>query len=565
MNRSSLILLSVIFLGAAFRFYGINWDNTCCLHPDERAIIMYTLPLTMPHNIAEFFSPQSPLNAHFFAYGNLPLYLLKLLSVIAQYINPSFATYASINLIGRGISTLADLGTIIILYFIGKQVASKYVGYLASFFYAISVFPIQNSHFYTVDILLTFFITATLYVLLLFYRHPSKKNAVLIGVLMGLSLTTKISATTLFAAFTIALSLDFLIVFLKTPHRPHIWFLHLPVFIKRLLTEGVIVVGTTLGTFTIFQPYAIIDFHEFLEQNLQQSQMTHNAYIFPYTLQYVEKIPYLYELKNIFLWGLGPALATISFAGTVYVFATLIRSGKTGRNYQIFILFAFFTVYFLIVGNFAVGWMRYMLPVYPLFILFGAIFFNYLLQHLRRSSNIINISTLGIFFCSTLLWTLSFMHIYAVPHTRISATQWILQNIPTGSTLAIEHWDDRLPLIDSEKYRFVEMTLYDQPDDERKWQIINEKLQQADYIILASDRLYLPLQKLSDCTKYKLCYPQTALYYQKLFLGKLGFQKIAEFTSYPTIPILDIPLYDTSADEAFSVVDHPKVMIFKRR
>jgi len=159
-----------------------------------------------------------------------------------------------------------------------------------------------------------------------------------------------------------------------------------------------------------------------------------------------------------------------------------------------------------------------------------------------------------------------FVNIYSEIHTRVSATNWILKNIPEGKTLAVEHWDDRLPIRSSEKYNFEELTLYDQPDDSYKWTILNDKLAKSDYIIIASNRLYVPLTKLNDCNKYKSCYRKTAKYYKELFAGNLGFKKIAEFTDYPKLQIdnFKFEIKDDLADESFTVYDHPKIMIFKK-
>ncbi|MBI2443099.1 MAG: hypothetical protein HYV40_04310 [Candidatus Levybacteria bacterium] len=96
---------------------------------------------------------------------------------------------------------------------------------------------------------------------------------------------------------------------------------------------------------------------------------------------------------------------------------------------------------------------------------------------------------------------------------------------------------------------------------------MKEYLAQTDYIILSSNRLYTPLQKLTNCDVLPSgrCYPQTAMYYRALFQGLLGFKKVAEFTSFPTIPLLNIPIDDQGADESFTVYDHPKVMIFQKQ
>jgi len=86
----------------------------------------------------------------------------------------------------------------------------------------------------------------------------------------------------------------------------------------------------------------------------------------------------------------------------------------------------------------------------------------------------------------------------------------------------------------------------------------------ADYLILASNRLYVPLQKLADCEKYKKCYPKTAQFYTDLFSGEVGFSQVAEFESYPGFKFLNLWFSDQSADESFTVYDHPKVIIFGR-
>ena len=55
-----------------------------------------------------------------------------------------------------------------------------------------------------------------------------------------------------------------------------------------------------------------------------------------------------------------------------------------------------------------------------------------------------------------------------------------------------------------------------------------------------------------------------AQFYQDLLAGKTQFKKVAEFTSFPSLKYLGLPvtLDDSSADETFTVYDHPTVMIF---
>jgi 4-amino-4-deoxy-L-arabinose transferase-like glycosyltransferase len=562
---NKLILFAILLLATTFRFYNLNWDQGYHLHPDERAIIMKVVELRFPvDNPSSFFTPVSTWNPHFFAYGSFPFYLLKLVGAGLGIFEPLFATYDLINIAGRFISAIFDMGTVLLIFYLGRRLHGVIVGYLSAFFYAVSVLPIQLSHFYAVDTLLTFFSLAVLYHLILFYEKPGSKRAVIIGIFFGLALATKISALVLLVSIGTTLVADFILLFLKQPHRPRLWLPHIPAFIKHLCSYGLLISIATAVTYVICEPYAVIDFKEFWQQTLQQSQMTHNAFTFPYTLQYVGKIPYWYELKNIFLWGLGPLLATLAFAGAIYFYHLVLFKDKHGKWAKEAIIAVFLLAYFLVVGKFAIGFMRYMLPVYPLLCLFAAMLVQrgFVYFKLQTKYKLILLAYIAV---SLLIWPISFLHIYSKPNTRTTATQWINEYIPAGKVLAQEHWDDSVPMSGSEKYRILTLPLYD-PDTPLKWQNINQMLAQADYIVIASNRLYVPLQRLTNCKSLPQdrCYPLTAEYYRKLFNGTLGFQKIAQFTDYPTLPVFDIPVSDQAADESFTVYDHPKIMIFQK-
>lgn len=557
--RRFIPLFLILLIGAFFRFSYLNWDGGFHLHPDERAIVLYTLHLSFPSTILAFFSSQSSWNPQFFAYGSFPLYLLYLVGVL----NHASSLYDFFTISGRYISAIFDIATIVVLFFLGRNIFGEKIGFLAAFLYAVSVLPIQLSHFYAVDTLLTFFILTTLYGLIKFYEKASIRYAVLVGVGLGLSLATKISALVLGVAFGVTLLIDFLIVFLRSFHRPTRWFPHVPKLIKRLVIDGISIIFVAIVTFLIVEPFAFIDWNEFLSQNLQQAQMTKDAFTFPYTLQYVGKPPYLYELQNVFLFGLGPVIGLLSFLGVVYV--TVHACIYRDVSKKTLILLSFFWAYFFVVGNFAIGFMRYMLPLYPLFALFGAVFLVSMLQHPFFSKKPHTQVVIAIFLILFLIWPLSFSAIYRKPHTRVLASEWIHSHIPSGYRIAVEHWDDNLPLYGQERYHMVTLPLYD-PDTSYKWEQINAELSSVDYIILSSNRLYVPLQKLTNCKELPIgkCYPMTADYYHKLFSGTRGFQKVAEFSSYPTLPFLNKEIVDDAADESFTVYDHPRVLIFKR-
>lgn len=529
--KSVILFIAILSIASVLRFTGLNWDGGNQLHPDERFIFMTTQALDF----------QNDMNPHFFAYGSFPLYLLKIVSTAAGKLHPQLVQYDMLHITGRILSGLFDIGTLCCIYYLLHQLTkNKRTIYLGTLWYAISVLPIQLSHFYAVDTLLTFFSCLTLFFTLRYYQHPSVRHALGIGIAVGLALATKISA----AVLIVPIGITFLITVSKN------W--------KKACLFGGIVGLAALYTFFITEPYAFLDFATFKQQLLAQQAMTKSAFTFPYTLQYVGKIPYLYEFKNIVLWGQGVFLGIVSILGIIYGTKKAIQN----KSIPAIILLIFFWTYTAMVGRFAIGFMRYMLPIYPILTIFAVLLIQECTQNMKPKKRMLiyGICTAIIFF-----WTTTFMGIYTKPNTRVTASSWMNENIPHGATIALEHWDDALPLRFASRYTVEELPLYN-ADTTEKWIDINTKLEKTDYIIIASNRLYTPLMNMTDCQRLPQgrCYTTTAAYYRKLFSGALGFTEVATFTSFPTIPFTAIHIDDSAADESFTVYDHPKVMIFKK-
>jgi len=169
----------------------------------------------------------------------------------------------------------------------------------------------------------------------------------------------------------------------------------------------------------------------------------------------------------------------------------------------------------------------------------------------------------------TMLWGWGFLAIYRRPLTRITASRWIYKNIPAGATVANEHWDDALPFSIDGKISFRpsgayqglksssdgQMQMYGEDTPEKREQLYRW-LNETDYIFLSSNRLWGSIPRLP------MRYPMSSLYYRLLFAEKLGFRQVAHFTSFPTI--FGVQFNDTTAEEAFSVYDHPEVYIFQK-
>ncbi len=116
------------------------------------------------------------------------------------------AEYNYLTLVGRALSALADLGTLLLVWALGLRVgrgtfsapsASRAVAFLAAGFYAFAVLPIQLSHFAAVDALLTFFVVATVALAARYAEQGGRWTWVLAGVTAGLAVGSKFSAVML--------------------------------------------------------------------------------------------------------------------------------------------------------------------------------------------------------------------------------------------------------------------------------------------------------------------------------------------------------------------------------
>jgi len=549
--KSKIILLFIVLLAFFFRLYGLNWDQDQHLQPDERFLTMVASSIEIPDSFIDYLDPKvstmNPYNNNFnfFVYGTFPLNLTKIIAHIFQY-----DSYAYINLIGRILSTVFDVGIVFLLFKIGKKLYSEKIGLLSSFLYSIMVLPIQLSHFFAVDPFLNFFIVLTFYFLILLIKDENTPLYVLlIGISFGLALACKVSAV----FFGPIIFIFFIYKFFKKN-----FFL--------LLTYGLFFLLTSLLIFRINQPQAFSSGNfinwslnsKFISNIKELSELSKSDTLYPPGIQWKKTTPIIFPLKNMINWGIGIPIGIIFLIALVF-FAINLFKKPNFINWSIFVwVFGFF----LYQGFQSVKTMRYFLLIYPFITIISAKLIGSLskfkLKIFKSKAFYICISVI------LLIYPISFLSIYSHSNTRISASEWIYQNIASGATLTSEYWDDSLPLpIFERPFRFYNnesLHLFDEESTE-KWNLINGQLDRSDYIILSSNRLYATIPKNPEI------YPTTTQYYQSLFNDQLPFKKTIEFTSRPCFPPVGKSWFcfnDDNAEEAFTVYDHPKVIIFKR-
>ncbi len=559
----SFLVLFILLFAFSLRVYGINWDQNQHLHPDERFLTMTVNSMTWPSSFSQYINPNvstlNPYNigAGFYVYGTLPTTIIKYFSSFSIF---DEFQYNNITLTGRLFSALFDVGVVYLIYLIAADLFDKKVALTASILYAISTLPIQLSHFFAVDTFLNFFVVITFYFIVKLLLEDRGYYAFLIGFSYGAALACKISAV----YFLPVIILGLIFHFIKRRKLLSIFSLSLTIAVFCLLS------------FRIFDPHVFSgNFFfpkinpQFIGNILQLKSFENSDIYYPPGVQWINKTPLIFPLRNIVLWGLGLPLSIVTAMAIInqlFLFIADINKNKDFlkkiHNYLRFCTtkqLGFSLIYIWVISLFVYQGiqhspgMRYFLPIYPFLTIVSAMFLvKYLFSKVKL--------TLFVFLVM-FLWTASFLSIYSRPHSRVIASYWIYQNIPAGSTLSCDLWDDCLPLpfengLSPYQYNILTMEPF-APDTLEKQTNFEKQLQQIDYLILSSNRAWGSISKVPEK------YPFMSDFYKNLFGGKLNFEKVAETTSYPTIPIFNIPIPDQSSEEAFTVYDHPKIYIFK--
>lgn len=558
-------LFIVLLLGLFLRLFGNNWDQGSHLHPDERFLTMVGVDTKLPRTFSGYMNPKTstfnPENKGFtfYVYGTFPILINK---IVGEFLYNN--TYEVFHLQGRVLSGLADLCIILLIYKICELFEKKLkfnssIKLFAAFFYAVAVLPIQLSHFFAVDTFLNLFCWVSLYFAIKLILEKGKRFALymsLSGLSLGLALACKISAlyfAPLIGIFILIAIQNATSVFKVNGFKA---------MVSSVMGMGGFIIFLYLalrlgspyyfGTGSVLDPRISI---KFINNILELKSFDNPLGYFPPSVQWLSKNP-LFQLTNIFYFGIGPFYSLFSIVGVFYLFFRKRHSLLTISTIWMVLFIVFQSLQFA-------KTMRYLIFIYPFLALFAAIGLERILFFIRHIKYPIVVLVHTSICVSILIWPLAFFSIYTKDHSRVTASIWIYEHIPVKSILLSEYWDDPLPIpIENtfyKKYRNLEVHIFD-PDTKEKWEVINTQLDKADYYIMSSNRGWGSMPTVPKR------YPVTTQFYGDMFKGERGFTLVKEFSSYPSLRYLGIPLDfpDQWAEEAFTVYDHPLVRIFKK-
>jgi YYY domain-containing protein len=477
-----VLLVLTMLVGGYFRFMANNWDDFVRFHPDERFLSGVVSKLNGPliftgDDVAGqmvacqqkypetagrggwFDTACSPWNPHnigegMYVYGTLPSFLVRWTSdlLIDATGQGSWGGYNGVHLVGRGLSAAAESGIILLVFLMGLQLHNKWVGLLAALLYAMTVFSIQQAHFWTADAMTNLFCAAAIYCTVRVQTEGKLTDYLAAGLFAGMAFASRINvAPVVFLIFGAAVirALPLLDTRQSGAER------------SRIFTGaafGLVGAGVmAFLAFRVFNPYAftgpsilgIVPNPRWLADVSQASYLVSGNAESPPNWQWVGRTSWLFPFVNISLYGMGLLLALTGWGGWLWSLWRVIR-GRAG-GVQNIIPVIWILGMFLWTGNLWVMSMRYYLPLYPLLALLAAWALVDLVQRAHRSARVwrsalawgalVSVSVFSV------LWALMFTNIYRNLFAPAEASHWIVENVPGDFAMRIEGVEAGTPLI----------------------------------------------------------------------------------------------------------------------
>ena len=565
---SFYVLLLILVVALGLRLNGINWDQGFAFHPDERDIYMrsgcmYDLLTDAPgaqdcgyvraEPEAEPGLPgigtlldieRSPLNPHWFPLGSILIYLMVFFRSIAELFGDLNAL--DMRYFGRSLSALADVGSVAMVFVLGRRFYGTGVGLLAAGLTALSVIHIQNSHFFRPETFSVFFTLVSFWAMWRMLERKRLRDSALLGLMLGLAIAPKASILPILAPM-------FLIYWYRVLNEVEgRWTDITPDLVQRIFLHALLAAVVAGGVFFVSSPYAILDLGSFAGDLAAQTRMAGNAGLWPFTVQYIDTPAFIYQIQQSSVWGLGLPLGVVAWVSIPFT-AIVAAVSNTARRADLFLL-VWVVPGFLFLETFEVHFLRYVFPLIPIMIIMGSRMLLWTVSACRPLAvHLVNrwvdparvlpglaVSVVVFVVASTAFYAVAFQKVYAEDHPAIAASEWINSNVPQRTAIVSDnHWDEFVPNLYS--YNVWQYPVYD-ADTVEKMNALASRLAASEYVVFYSSRPY------SSAARDPVRFPFSNQYYQGLFNGTLGYELDREFTNYPEL--FGVAFRDDAIDRA---------------
>jgi 4-amino-4-deoxy-L-arabinose transferase-like glycosyltransferase len=472
-QRASGVLMLILLVALFLRLWGANFGLPYTLQVDEGALVMPALKILQTGDF----------NPHRFDYGSLHIYLLSLvyagyflfnarmgifqtiqdIPVIDDYHTIAAYPYPDVFLVGRVVSALLGVATVLWVYRLCTRAFDRRVGLVAAGLLAVLPAAVRQSHFIVSDTSMNLLLVIAVDLLVIAYRSAGSWPLLAAGLLTGLAASAKQTAV----QFSVAL-VGLAIVRPAASNRR---------------TLGVIsgltgvVVGFLLGT-----PFAVFDLPTFLNWQAYDLRLYAGTGAVMY-----EGPSWWWHLRYLMM-SENSVLLILAVMGAIIAARRLRWLGL--------LLITFPVAHWISMSLQATRYDRTWLPITPFLCMFAAVGImaaaDWLSMHHVKLRTRPRVTAAMLALTALLPLTLGSAlgdAQFSEKEVRIRTLEWIEQNLPEGSHLAVEISKPPLPAKDWQ----LTTTVY-LPQHDLDWY----RTQGVEYLIVSAAGAWNPNRTVAD-------------------------------------------------------------------
>lgn len=432
--KENWILSLILLMAFTFRVIGIFYAFPLSVVSDETPTLLASLKMVGTYSLRAadpgYYYPA------LLSYAYLPflaVFLLvgRLVGLFGSIDAMKEAVLLNLGLfipIARFVSVTFGTLSVFLIYKIGCRLFKKTAGLISALFLAVSFFNVSNSHFAQTWTTQTFFIILSLYFAVKFYqqRELGTRDYIIGGLVIGLAFGINFVGVLSYYWFI-------LVHFLK--NREKMW---VEIFIKNrsfwLLNFSLLLMMCLVY---YLNPYGLNNYFSRIIDISAPAKLG-DGYS-SYKIFHLSFFATLYfYVSNIFIQE--PIFFVLSFLGSIFLW---LRE----RTFFYFLV-PWTVIYFLFISPLTGATVRYVLPTSPLLIIISCYFILYIKRYFNNYvwGLLIVVITINSFFFSVL-----FDSRMLQDDTRVLARNWILDNVPSGSTIKNEELGVSLSLIEDKQ------------------------------------------------------------------------------------------------------------------
>jgi 4-amino-4-deoxy-L-arabinose transferase-like glycosyltransferase len=408
-------------------------------------------------------------------------------------------------LLGRFLSVAYAIMSIPVIYLLGRRTFGAGVAFLGVGLFIFNPLVIAYVQMVRPDSAAIFFSMVSLWLCIKLYNHPTLLRQLLTGLVIGLSIASRY----FMGILTLVLLYVDIVILRQDDHKKQ-WI---------GIGAGFLAVG---AGFLLSTPYFLIDFLAALHDIIYEARDTHLG------------ADGLSPLGN-FIWYLTQAIPNTITWPQMLLLITAYFLIFLRRQFGQLLLSSYAFVFLVGISMPALHWDRWIIPILPIFSMCVAFSLITLITFCSKRLNLSAKAEYQLLSLAIVLVLIKPVYQvilqdirYANPSTRITAREWILQNLPADSKIAQEFYTAPLDDTDFTVFKAVSLST--------SGYTLGEAYQSGYRYVMVSSTMYD--RYLAEPDRY----PDQVEFYQTLFhQGKL-LQKIepAYFQGGPTIMIYEL-------------------------